>query len=550
MTPLFAILMWLAAVAPLQTAGNPPAGASPPPASITRPEPTLQSGAPQSLYGSTVTEMIDRAGGDLEKVTSDVDAINRLLGISPQHASKPELYKSLFDKAARFDEAIGRGPPTGTSRLDIFHGYVPIFVVSFIISLIATPVMRRLALANGIIDRPSETRKAHRIPVAYLGGVAIFLAVAGGILYSYLATVFPGLMAYHSTSYLDENSMVPAVPISVLLGMTAIMLVGLLDDVVGIRPHVKVGGQLVAAAALAASDVGVKVAAGVLAPIGSLLFHNPTLSFQFHLPFEVPLMGSLIHVDLIYWAGTAVIAVFVLGACNASNLIDGLDGLLSGVTAIANAGLLMIALMLAVNDDGPLDATRIILCLAVMGACLGFLPHNFNPATIFLGDCGSMLLGFCTIVIILTLGDQGRTHLVLAGLIIYAIPIIDTILAIIRRRMAGKSISDADDQHLHHMLKRSLGVKGAVFTLYALGAGFAILGVEMVSFARARSIFALTLVFAAFIVVMAVKAARRKILEEEALLHSTPRGRPGRSEGAQPSPAAEKELLGAGARKD
>ena len=169
------------------------------------------------------------------------------------------------------------------------------------------------------------------------------------------------------------------------------------------------------------------------------------------------------------------------------------------------------------RDEGSLDGARIVLCLAVMGGCLGFLPHNFNPATIFLGDCGSMLLGFCTITIILTLGENGQTHLVLAGLIIYAIPIIDTVLAIVRRRMSGKSISAADDQHLHHMLKRSLGVKGAVIALYGLGIGFAILGVSIVGVARARAIYALTLVFAAFIVVMAVKTARWKILEAEAL---------------------------------
>src|SRR5690606_33342322 len=108
---------------------------------------------------------------------------------------------------------------------------------------------------------------------------------------------------------------------------------------------------------------------------------------------NIPLPPSLlgvdhVSIDLVYWAGTAIIALFVLGACNASNLIDGLDGLLSGVTAIANVGLLIVALWMAVLDDGPRDAQRIVLGMAIIGACLGFLPHNFNPATIFLGDCG------------------------------------------------------------------------------------------------------------------------------------------------------------------
>src|SRR5690606_3433447 len=159
---------------------------------------------------------------------------------------------------------------------------------------------------------------------------------------------------------------------------------------------------------------------------------------------------------------------------------------------------------------------RIILCLALLGACLGFLPHNFNPATIFLGDCGSLLLGFTTIVIILTLGDRGQTHLVVAGLIIFAIPIIDTVLAIVRRTMAGQSLSEALHQHLHHILRRALGVKGAVFALYGIGARFTGLGIAL-SLGRARVVYAITAVFAAFIVVTAIKIARRKQIEEQAV---------------------------------
>ena len=206
--------------------------------------------------------------------------------------------------------------------------------------------------------------------------------------------------------------------------------------------------------------------------------------------------------------------LFVLGACNASNLIDGLDGLLSGTTAICGLGLLVVALGLAAVDTGPRDAQRIILCMAMVGACLGFLPHNFNPATIFLGDAGSLQLGFLTIVIVLTLGNEGQTQLVLAGLIIYAIPIIDTTLAIVRRKLAGKKMSEADSDHLHHMLKRALGVKGAVLSLYAIGGLFALLGV-MLSESRARVVYLLTLIFASYIIVTAIKIARRKQIEAE-----------------------------------
>ena len=415
------------------------------------------------------------------------------------------------DAAVRAAElAFADAPAT---FLGILNSYLPIFVVAFVVTLFATPVMRRLALANGIIDHPSDPRKIHREPVAYLGGVAVFLGIMAAILVSYLAVVFPISDFHRSTQVVEADGFfhLQFVRPSIVLGMFVIMLVGLLDDVVGIEPRLKIGGQLFAAAALAIDDVGVNVAKGILQPLGQTLFGYGDLVWTYTLPPDLPLLGGhIVTFDLVYWTGTAIIAVFVLGACNASNLIDGLDGLLSGTTAIAAAGLLVIAIGLAVDDDGRGDSQRIILAMAVMGACLGFLPHNFNPASIFLGDCGSLLLGYSTIVIILTLaGERGWTHLVIAGLIIYAIPLIDTTLAIIRRKMAGRSISDPDDQHLHHMLKRALGVKKAVLTLYAIGAGFAILGVAA-SFGRARVVYTIALVFISFIAVTAIKLARRQ----------------------------------------
>lgn len=397
-------------------------------------------------------------------------------------------------------EALGDVPST---FLGFINAYLGVFVAAFIVTLVATPVMRRLALANGIIDHPSDPRKVHREPVAYLGGVAVFLGLMAGVLFSYVALGWSGLIEFHETAYLNGEYNHHPVPVSIMLGLFVIMLVGLLDDVVGIEPRIKIGGQLFAAAALALDNVGVNLARGVLTPIGRAFFGNTDLTWT----FNIPLVGDT-QFDLIYWTGTAIIAIFVLGACNASNLIDGLDGLLSGTTAICSAGLLVIAIFLAMADDGPRDAQRIILTMALLGACLGFLPHNFNPASIFLGDCGSLLLGFCTIVVILMLGDTGKTHLVTAGLIIYSIPLIDTTLAIIRRKMAGKRISDPDDQHLHHMLKRALGVKKAVLTIYAIGIGFGVLGVAA-SFGRARIVYTVAIVFAAFIGVTAIKLARR-----------------------------------------
>ena len=414
------------------------------------------------------------------------------------------------------------GEVLSQTPMDVLHGYIAVFIVAFLVTLCATPIMRRVAVAMGVVDTPKEARKLHKTPVAYLGGVAVYLGILAGIVFSYLGFFGPVLpdTIFEIHSYDAAQHGMLAVPFSIVLGLTVIMVTGVIDDVVGLDPIYKISGQLLAAAALAMQQVGTKVAAGVMLPLADLVGLSTIESSPgvetvgFIIP--IPGSGDGIPVDLIYWVGTAVIAVFVLGGCNASNLIDGLDGLLSGVTAMASVGLLVIALGLAVFDDGALDASRVVLVLCVLGACLGFLPHNFNPATIFLGDCGSLLLGFVTIVLILSLGDTGKTHLVVAGLIIYAIPIIDTALAIVRRKMAGRSMSEPDDQHLHHMLKRSLGTKGAVLTLYGIGALFAVLGVWL-SFGRVRVVLTIALVVASFIGVIAVKIARRQAIEAQAV---------------------------------
>ncbi len=451
-----------------------------------------------------------------------------VLGQEPS-SDLPQQIQALRREVDHLGEQVGAlarsaGVDTAepVTRLSIFHGYLPILVVSFFVTLVATPIMRRLAVAHGIIDRPSEARKVHRIPVAYLGGAAVFLGIAAGILYSYLSAAFPTLMDFHATRLPGEIAGAHEhVPLSILMGITVIFLIGITDDVSQISPRVKVGGQLLAAAALAIDNVGVKLAAGLLVPAAKGMgiptsIHDGFETVFFSIPLPIHVLGyDAIPVNVIYWVGTAFIAIAVLGLCNASNLIDGLDGLLTGTTAISAAGLLVMALGLALIDDGPRDAQRIILCLCLLGACLGFLPHNFNPATIFLGDAGSMLMGFMVCVIVMMLGDTGKTHLVAAGLIVYALPIMDMALAVVRRKLAGKPISAADDQHLHHMLKRALGVRKAVLVMYAISAAFALIGAG-VTLIRARSIYALGFFLFCFIGISAIKIARLRHIEDEA----------------------------------
>lgn len=394
------------------------------------------------------------------------------------------------------------GESITVSAIGLLNSYAHIFVVAFMVTLLATPVVRRVAIAFDVIDRPNDPRKTHAYPVAYLGGLAVFLGLIAAVATSY-------------AFYEDTVKAYPAVPLAIVLGMIAITFTGLIDDVSGLFPHVKIAGQLVAAAALAINDVGVRVAEGLLRDLG--MGQPDEILFTIA---SIPVHNG----DIMYWVGTAIIAIFVLGGCNATNLIDGLDGLLSGVVGIIAVGLLAISLLMAIEmsqggeaiPDTSLAGARLVLCLALLGAVAGFLPHNFNPASIFLGDAGSLLLGYVCVAIILMLGDQGKTHLVFAGLIIFSIPIIDTTLAIIRRKLAGIPMSSADDQHLHHQLKRALGgVKQAVFALYGIGVLFAALGVALAALVmrtelRVRIIYAIALVLFSFIGVIAVKAARRQ----------------------------------------
>ncbi len=408
--------------------------------------------------------------------------------------------------------------------------FLPVLIVSWLVTLVCTPLVRLLAIQGDIIDHPDETRKLHTRPIAYLGGVAVCIGLLAGIGVSYVLDVPLALME---------------VPGAIVIGMVVIMVTGAGDDVWAWDPRFKVMGQLVAAAALSMSAIGTQTAGAfmeyyfgscdlvmnvrlglILAALALCLLvwwfgAGELLRFARQsrglavgaciaavlvlVGFDI-VMGVLeapvrtMSVDVTYWSGVVIVAVLVLGGCNSANLIDGLDGLLSGTAAIMGGGLLIISLLMAlhltdsnletlseaagipVEQGVSLAGARITLCMALIGAMLGFLAYNFNPAIIFLGDAGSLLIGYFCIVIILTLGELGHTHFVLAGLIVFGLPIADTILAIFRRKMQGKSASEADANHLHHILMRGLGtVKQAVLGMWAIETVFAVIGVSIVA---------------------------------------------------------------------
>lgn len=423
-------------------------------------------------------------------------------------------------------------PHTALTAVGLLNAYVPIFAVAFLTSLLATPLVRRFAVAQGIVDRPDAVRKLHAFPIAYLGGVSIFAAIIAGVMTSYMLAE-PLVLRFEP------------VPIAVLIGVLAIAFTGLADDVWGFDPRLKIAGQLVAAAALAVQDVGVRVAEGLLAPlIGAASVVILDLGGV-----------SITNQDVFYWVGTALVAIFVLGGCNAANFLDGLDGLLSGTVAIMAVGFLAISIAMAIaggaaSGEESLSGARIVLSFALLGAVLGFLPYNFNPAVIFLGDCGSLLLGYLCAVLILMFGDEGKTHLVFAGLIVFSVPIIDTALAILRRRLAGVPMATADTNHIHHQLRRSLGgVKRAVFAIYGITAAFAAIGFTLAwmvleTIVRFRVIYAVAAVLFGFIAAFAFKAARRVQWEAGLATATTPPAASSRARSAA-TPEARPAAVGA-----
>lgn len=369
--------------------------------------------------------------------------------------------------------------------------YLGVLAVSFLVSFILTPLMRSQALRYGVVDRPDLLRKNHKIPIAYLGGIAIFLAWLAGMF-----TCF--FIEPHDPRVLALGLHHVAFPITIVIGALVIVLTGLMDDVFGIGPRVKIGGQLFAAAALAHNDVGSALVEDFLTFLG---YQPPDL--------------------LCYIVGAAIIAIFVLGGCNSINLMDGMDGLAGGVTAIATLGFLFISLFSAVGLTGLADQPpgmdllasplRIVLCLALLGAILGFLPYNFHPANIFMGDSGSLLLGYlsvCTILMLAHVPAAGPA-MVMAALIVFSLPIMDTLMAIVRRRIAGRPIFSADNQHLHHqLLRRGLSVRQATLTLYGVALLLALFGCSII-FLRGRYVFVIFLVQFISAPVLAYLWARR-----------------------------------------
>lgn len=296
------------------------------------------------------------------------------------------------------------------------------FLISLTASLLLTPLVARLGLRLGYVDKPSA-RKVHKKPIPRIGGIAIFLA---------FYTPFLGLF-FHQTNILGQLVSKPEL-LWLLAGSTLVFLMGVVDDIRGLRAGVKFAVQGVAATMAYAAGLSVTHIA---------------------LPWAESISLGWMSLPLtIFW--------FLL-VVNAVNLIDGLDGLAAGVTLFAALTLLALCFL----SQKYLVAVGLA---ALAGACLGFLRYNFNPASIFMGDCGSYFLGYMLAALsILGSFKSQATVAALIPIIALGLPLMDTLLAPVRRFILGKRMFQPDKSHIHHkLLQMGFSHRKAVLVMYSI----------------------------------------------------------------------------------
>lgn len=314
-------------------------------------------------------------------------------------------------------------------------GFVPdwipfssLFAAALLTSLAATPLARRIAVKLGAIDKPTG-RRVNKVPVPRMGGIAIFCGIAAAFAVQYVGTMFLGWPVV----------LVPSPKLRVnywmlVLAFCVIFTTGLLDDKFSLKPAQKLAGQVLAA---------------VIAVAGGLVIGD----------ISSPLGPEFISLG---WLAYPVTVIYLVAYVNIINLIDGLDGLAAGISAIASFTMFVLSVM-----AGRLDAAA--LSIAVTGSSLGFLRYNFHPASIFMGDSGSLTLGFalgCSSLLSVT-RFAGLTTIIVP-LVIAAVPILDTLSAIVRRTRAHVSIGQADRGHIHHrLMNEGFDQRQAVLVMYA-----------------------------------------------------------------------------------
>ncbi|MGA9774270.1 MAG: MraY family glycosyltransferase [Blastocatellia bacterium] len=302
--------------------------------------------------------------------------------------------------------------------------YFVAFIISLVLSAVLTRAVRDTAIERGWISAPSS-HHIHRKPVPRLGGIAIY--------FSFVAVA--GMMIVASTIWNLGVVIELRTFLYILIPGTLIFLLGLYDDIYSVKPRVKFAVQAVAAMMLYWFGIG-----------------------KFNLPVMLGLHG-------IEWLSLVMTVVWVLWITNAFNLIDGLDGLAAGSGLFSTLTLFTVSLISGKGTVAP-------LALVMVGATLGFLRFNFNPATIFLGDCGSLFLGFMLSALALAASEKTPTIVAVAlPIISFGVPLLETSLSLVRRYLSGRPLFSADREHMHHkLLERGLSQRQAVIILYGASA--------------------------------------------------------------------------------
>jgi UDP-GlcNAc:undecaprenyl-phosphate GlcNAc-1-phosphate transferase len=311
------------------------------------------------------------------------------------------------------------------------------FAVGLFAVYLIVPRLMRFALEKGILDRPGG-HKIHKRETPTLGGFAIFF----GFLLAMLV-VFPFCRKFFINPASIYNLF------GILIGAGIIFLMGLFDDIFGLPPILKLIAQVFVGVAMSLFDIRIDFL---------------TLPFREGYIFLVP------------WQAWLVTIFWVVAIMNAVNFIDGVDGLACGISGIAAATFLVIAL---IGGQREFNAVSALLAAGLLGCCAGFLPFNFHPAKIFLGDSGSQLLGFLLAAIAITGTFKTPAALTLfVPILILGIPIFDTSWAVLRRSWQGKALFRADNSHVHHeLLKRGLGPQATVLALYGVAIVLGVLAV-------------------------------------------------------------------------
>ena len=310
--------------------------------------------------------------------------------------------------------------------------FFALFAFSLALSFAATRQVRDIATRRGWVSRPQDGRHVHETPLPRLGGAAIFLAFSVSLgLWFVLSLLYPHLIAGIDLATLLRIY----VPACLIFGL------GIFDDLYGVGPYWKFSVQAIAAAMLFAG--------------GMQVLNLPLIFGQHNLPWFV---------------GLPLTILWVVAVTNAFNLIDGLDGLAAGSALFSTVVFFVVALV----SNSYLGA---LMSVTLAGAILGFLRFNFNPATIFLGDSGSLFIGFMLSALALAGAQKAPTFVAVAiPVVSFGLPILETSLSIVRRLISGRPIFTADREHIHHkLLAMGLSHRQVVIVLYAVSAIFAML---------------------------------------------------------------------------